>query len=146
MQKLIRLVFLCYFVFLTMLLLSPNPNAVIGVHGDLPHFLQIFRPWAHLLSFSVLAGLAWMANWPAPRWCTALLMAAYGGATEILQGFVPPRHPAVDDWLQDLAGIVIGTISCWIAVWIVQAFGWMTSRPAKVEKSPKGDLQKAIEE
>ena len=70
---------------------------------------------AHVLAFTVLAVLAFLARWPAPRWAIIVLLAAYGGMTEIVQGFVPLRHPDWMDWYQDLLGIGIGAALCWIA-------------------------------
>ena len=78
-------------------------------------------PVAHLLSFSVLAVLALMARWPVPRWAIVVLMAAYGGMTEIVQGFFPPRTPEWLDWLQDLAGIAVGAALCWIVALAARA-------------------------
>jgi VanZ family protein len=107
-----RLACLAYVVFLSLLLLSPNPARVIGVSGELPWLLRTLMPYAHLLSFSVLAVLMLLARWPLPRWSIVLLLAAYGGATEIIQGFVPPRTPEWADWFQDVGGVAAGTAVC----------------------------------
>ena len=93
MQRTMRIVCLAYVAFLTLLLLSPDPARVISSTGKLPPILHTLMPWAHLLSFSVLAAAMLLARWPMPRWVTVLILAMYGGATEIIQGFVPPRTP-----------------------------------------------------
>jgi len=115
MQSVMRGVCIAYAVFLTMLLLSRDPTVVIGCHGCLPALLQRLLPIAHLLSFAVLAALMLAVRWPMPRWTLVVVMVVYGGATEIVQGFVPPRTPEWNDWFQDMAGIVVGSLACWAA-------------------------------
>ncbi len=116
MQRVMRIACLAYIVFLSLLLLSPNPARVIGVSGELPWALRTLMPCAHLLSFSVLAVVMFLARWPLPRWSVVLLLAAYGGATEIIQGFVPPRTPRWTDWFQDVGGVAVGMTVCAAAV------------------------------
>jgi hypothetical protein len=107
-----RITCLAYVAFLTLLLLSPNPARVISSTGRLPPILLTLMPWAHLLSFSVLAAAMLLARWPMPRWVTVLILAMYGGATEIIQGFIPPRTPEWEDWFQDVGGVVVGVTVC----------------------------------
>ena len=104
MQSLMRAVCIAYLVFLTLLLLSEDPTRVIGLHGRMPWILQVLMPYAHVLSFAVLAVLALGVRWPVPRWGIVLMMAVYGGLTEILQGFTAHRHPRLADWLQRPGG------------------------------------------
>jgi hypothetical protein len=112
MQSLIRLTCLGYLVYLTALLLTADPTRLVG--GEVVGFLHPLMPVAHLVSFLVLAVLALMTRWPAPRWAIVVLLAMYGGMTEVVQGFLPPRTPEWMDGLQDLAGIGIGAALCWI--------------------------------
>jgi VanZ family protein len=70
-------------------------------------------PVVHLVSFAVLAILALMARWPIPRWGIALVLVVYAGMTEMVQGVMPPRKAEWGDWIQDLAGIVVGVAICW---------------------------------
>ncbi len=121
MQWLMRIVCIGYFVFLTLLLLSADPTRVIGMQGGLPWILQVMLPIAHIISFMVLAILALMTRWPVPRWSIVLALAIYGGMTEFIQGYVPPRTPRLTDWLQDLAGIALGTACCWGVAMLVGA-------------------------
>ena len=87
---------------------------MIGVYGEWPWILRVLQPYAHVLSFAVLATLALGVRWPVPRWGIILMAAVYGGMTEMLQGFTH-RHPRLTDWFNDLAGIAIGTVLCWTA-------------------------------
>jgi hypothetical protein len=119
MQRLLRFACLGYVLFLTLLLLSSNPSGLIGYCGGLPRFLRQIMPSAHLLSFSMLAVLALLPRWPVPRWCIVLMLAAYGGMTEIAQGFIPPRTPEWQDWFQDLGGLAIGAAFCWGAMLLI---------------------------
>jgi hypothetical protein len=118
MQSLTRAVCIAYLVFLTLLLLSDDPKRVIGFHEDLPWILRALMPSAHVLSFAVLAVLMTGIRWPVPRWGMVLAMAAYGGLTELLQGWhriTPHRTADWTDWFQDLGGIALGTALCWTA-------------------------------
>jgi hypothetical protein len=112
MQSLMRFVFLCYLGYLTALLWTADPSRLIG--GRVPGFLQAVMFMSHTLAFGVLAVLALMARWPAPRGLIFVALAAYGGLTEYCQHFFPPRHPRWADWCQDLLGIGIGFVLCWI--------------------------------
>ena len=64
MQRIMRIAWLAYMVFLSMLLLTSDPARVIGVSGKMPWILRELMPWAHLLSFLVLAVVTLLARWP----------------------------------------------------------------------------------
>ena len=49
-----------------------------------------------------------------------LLLAIYGGATEIIQGAVPHRTTDWADWYQDLGGVAIGFTCFWFAVFLLR--------------------------
>ena len=119
MQRLARIACLGYVVFLSALLFAPNPNKVISMSGELPAILHTLMPYAHLLSFSVLAVMMFMARWPMPKWGVVLCLALYGGATEIVQSFIPPRTPEWIDWFQDLGGVAVGVAMCSLAALVV---------------------------
>jgi hypothetical protein len=111
---------IAYLIFLTALLLTADPASLIGIpasligiKGGTPLLLQALMPYAHLLSFMVLAVLALLARWPVPRWALVLLMVVYSGTTEVAQSFLPPRAAEWLDWLQNLGGIAIGVSVCW---------------------------------
>ena len=100
-----RIVCIGYVVLLTMLLFTSDPTRLIGLGEELPRVLRIVLPAAHVISFFVLAVLALIPRWHVPRWQIVLILAIYGGMTEITQGFLPPRAAEWMDWCQDLAGI-----------------------------------------
>jgi VanZ family protein len=119
MQWVMRVVCVGYFIFLTLLLLTTDPERLIGVQGRLPWILQAMLPLAHAISFLMLAVLALMTRWPVPRWSIVLALMIYGGMTEIIQSHVPHRTSEWADWFQDLAGIALGTACCWGAAVLV---------------------------
>jgi VanZ family protein len=110
-----RISFLVYWLYLSILLFSPHPERWIGASGNVPEFLQLLMPFAHILSFTVLSLLTFAACLPLPRWGIFLSLAVYGGATEIIQGFIPPRTPKWADFFRDLGGISIG-FACFLLV------------------------------
>ena len=101
MQWLMRIVCIGYVVFLTMLLLTSDPARLIGFREELPWVLRTMLPVAHAVSFFVLAVVALMTRWPAPRWAIVLILAIYGGTTEAAQGLTLTRTPRWTDWCQD---------------------------------------------
>jgi VanZ family protein len=119
MQGLIRVASIGYIIYLSALLFAPDPAQLIG--GQVPGFLQAIMPLAHIVSFFVLAVLTLSARWPLPQWAVVVVMAIYGGMTEIVQYFLPTRHAAWLDWLRDLTGIALGTAAFWFVAWAVGA-------------------------
>lgn len=113
MKILLKILCLAYFILLTRLLFSERPEEVLGMRAGLPWLLRELLPVAHLLSFFVLALLAVPALRPLPLWASGSLLIAYGGATELLQRFVPGRTPDWLDGLQDLGGVAAGVVLCW---------------------------------
>ncbi len=103
-----RIAFFVYWIYLSVLLFSQHPEHWIGASGNLPEYIKILMPFAHMLSFTILSLLTFTACLPLPRWGILLSLAIYGGATEIIQGFVPPRTPEWADFFEDLGGIAIG--------------------------------------
>ena len=109
-----------YWIYLSILLLSQDPTRWIGTPGRVPELLRILMPFAHILSFTVLSVLVFAACLPLPRWGIILSLAAYGGLTEITQGFIPHRTPEWADWFQDLGGVAIGLACFWLAVFLMR--------------------------
>lgn len=108
-MRIVRLVIcLGYWALLTVLLLVPDPAAVVPL-PQVPTFL-----WSdvglHFAAFALLAVLTYAARWPQPpgRILVALLLA-YGMATELLQALVPLRTVAIEDCVGNLLGILIAT-------------------------------------
>ena len=109
-----RKVFLLYLGLLTLLLLVRNPYALVRTRFELLSAAWLVQALAHFGCFAVLAVLA-LATRPRMRasWLLALL-GVYALATELLQGFVPPRTPEFSDFVLNILGIAAGTL-CWAA-------------------------------
>jgi VanZ family protein len=113
-RPLLGLAFLAYAVLLTVLLLTPNPAAVVGLQR-IPTF-----PWGdigiHFTAFTVLSVLLHAARWPRrPGWALVLLLVAYGVTTESLQAFVPHRSVEFLDYTENILGVVAGSSFYWLA-------------------------------
>jgi hypothetical protein len=106
--------FVCamYMSLLTMLLLSPNPAAVVGLTsipsvpgGDVT---------MHLGSFAVLTILVHSMRWPKPiHWSPVAILLIYAAATESLQALVPPRTVELKDFVANVCGIAAGSLVYW---------------------------------
>ena len=121
LDGLMKVALAVYLAMLTVLLLTEDPFAEDPT-GYLDALLQVIGPVAHLLSFSILATLAFGSRWPVPGWVVALLLAGYATSTELLQGVVSGRTPEWSDWFQDLAGVVIGAGSMVAAAAVWRCF------------------------
>jgi len=113
MRIVARLACYGYWLFLTVLLLVPNPAALLGLKA-----VPIF-PWGkfgiHLGFFTVLGFLANATRWPKrPWWPLLVLLVIYGVTTESLQLFVPHRSARVMDAVENILGIVLGTGIYWL--------------------------------
>jgi hypothetical protein len=105
----------CYWIILTVLLLVPNPAAMVGLES-----VPIF-PWGkfgiHLGFFAVLGFLANASRWPKrPSWSLIILLAIYGITTESLQLLVPQRTAHFIDGVENILGIAIGTGIYWLVL------------------------------
>lgn len=110
-------VFVGYLIALTYLLVAPKPLGDAHTHADLYALLRGVGPLSHVLSFALLALLAFATRWPAGRWAVTLCLIVYAGGTELLQTFMPGRHPEFVDCLQNLLGITIGGLVYSFAAW-----------------------------
>jgi hypothetical protein len=124
------LVCLGYWVLLTVLLLVPNPAAVVGLDA-----VPIF-PWGkfgvHLLAFTGLSVLVHVSRWPRRLgWPLLLLLFAYGIATEMLQALVPPRTSRVMDGIEDILGVLAGVGICWLVRQVVRSLGTKSNLAAQ---------------
>jgi VanZ family protein len=132
-NRFLKVVSICYVVFLTALLLDANPLRIIGVRGGAPWFIKDLMPVAHVLSFFLLALLILSVQWTLPRWMVAVLLVVYGGTTEMLQSFLPTRTAEWIDWLQDIAGVVVGVALAWV---LHVAAVWLSSRAKPENTAP----------
>lgn len=115
MQSVIGGLCVVYWTLLTTALLVPDPEQSFRVRGNWHKLVASLMPYAHVIGFFVLAVLALAVRWPVPRWVVVVVLVAYGAATEIIQGFLPPRTADWADWYQDIAGILLAVAACWIA-------------------------------
>lgn len=135
-----RLACLVYLILLTALLLAANPWWFMSVHGQTPWLLRSLEPFAHFLSFGLLAMLAFSARWPAPRWGVLLFLSVYAGATELTQWLMPPRAAEWSDWFQDLAGIGVAAIACWGVASLAELVR-RARRSRSLIRQPSGDWE-----
>jgi hypothetical protein len=118
MRVVARLVCLCYWLFLTVLLLVPNPAALVGLKA-----VPIF-PWGkfgvHLTAFIILAVVVHATRWPKRLcWPLFVLLVVYGITTESLQLLVPQRTARVMDGIENILGITAGSAIYWLLLRLV---------------------------
>ena len=116
-------IFVGYLIALTYLLVAPKPLGDAHTHADLYSLLRGVGPLSHVLSFALLALLAFAARWLSAHWAVALCLIVYAGGTELLQAFIPRRHPELVDCLQNLLGIAIGGLVYSFAAWARNGIG-----------------------
>ena len=119
MRLAILLVCIFYWLFLTVLLLVPNPAALVGLHA-----VPIF-PWGkfgiHLGFFTVLGLLANATRWPKRLcWPLIVFLMVYGITTESLQLFVPQRTARVMAGIENILGIAVGSAIYWLLLRLMQ--------------------------
>jgi VanZ family protein len=114
MRTVILLVCLAYWLFLTALLLTPDPAALVGLQTA-PRF-----PWGdigiHFTAFTVLTVMVHATRWPRrPGWVVVALLVLYALATESIQAFIPPRTVELLDYTENLLGVAAGSGVYWLA-------------------------------
>ncbi|HET8747623.1 MAG TPA: VanZ family protein [Ramlibacter sp.] len=77
----------------------------------------------HAVAFGLLGVFIWIARPRAPAWRAALGLLALGVATEVVQLWIPSRHPSVSHAVLDVLGGVAGWCFAWLAnyAWGAQA-------------------------
>ena len=107
----IRLVCAAYCLFVTLLLVAPDPLMLLGIE-------RLPTPeggrGVHFVVFALLAFVVHASRFPAHRWLISALLVAYALLTESLQGFVPSRSVELLDLLDNLLGLGTGT-----AIWLL---------------------------
>jgi hypothetical protein len=107
----VRAVCVLYWAGLTVLLLAPDPAALLGM--ERPPGTAKLRG-VHLAFFLVLGVLIAASRWPpATRWMAGLTIG-YAILTELLQGLVPNRTVELLDLAENLAGLALGAAAWWL--------------------------------
>ena len=138
MRLAVRLACVCYWLLLTVLLLVPNPAALVGLQA-----VPVF-PWGkfgiHLSFFTVLGFLVNAARWPKRiGWPMLVFLVVYGITTESLQLFVPHRTARVMDAIENILGIAAGSAIYWLLLWFMQPFLKADLAAKFLEKAAEAD-------
>jgi hypothetical protein len=132
MRIVARFACIAYWILLTMLLLVPNPAAMVGLHAVL-----IF-PWGkfgiHLIAFTILGFLANATRWPKRLcWPMIVVLVVYGITTESLQLFVPHRTARVMDGIENILGIAAGSAIYWLLLWLMKPADTLVKHAAEAD-------------
>lgn len=105
-----RFVLVIYTALLTALLFAAgNPLTMIGAPPGWMNVYRTFESMAHFLFFTPLAMLALSARLPIHGSTLAVILVTYAFGTELAQELIPKRSTETVDFVQDLAGIMVGT-------------------------------------
>lgn len=105
----IRLLFIVYCLGLTVLLVAPDPAALLGIE-KVPGAAG--GRGIHFLAFLVLGLLALGSRWRVTGGLLIGLLIAYALATETLQCLVPARTAEALDIAENLLGLAVAA-GCW---------------------------------
>lgn len=111
----VRFACVAFWLFLTLLLLSPDPRALLGLErmaDRLPN-----PKVAHVVCFTLLALLVHASRFPLRRGLLWGLLVAYAASTEGLQYFVPNRSARLTDVGLNLSGLAFGTVLWGAGTW-----------------------------
>ncbi len=109
--QLVRLAATVYGILLTVLLLVPDPGALLGLEE--PPGPPGGRG-VHFVAFLVFGLLMLGARWPIRRETVLLTLIVYAVVVESLQGFVPDRTVELLDYAENLVGLALGTCIGWL--------------------------------
>lgn len=101
----IRVGLVVYLLFLSFLLLAPEPLKLLGFTS--PPGASSVR-MVHFLLFAVLGFLVWASRLPVRPGLVLGVLVAYALVTESLQWFVPTRTVELLDYLENLLGLAAG--------------------------------------
>ncbi len=101
-----RWVCAAYASLLTLLLLAPDPLALLGIKR-LPVDSQGIG--VHFACFAVLGALIAASQLPWRPWLPGGMLACYALTVELLQHFMPPRTVEMKDLAENLLGAAVGT-------------------------------------
>ena len=108
----LRLICVVYCVLITVLLLVPNPLALLGVRRIMVGYGGV---GVHLLIFTLLAVIVLASRLPVGRLLLASLLLGYAITTELLQWLVPTRTVELRDMVENLLGLAAGSGLWWVA-------------------------------
>jgi VanZ family protein len=106
----VRVTCAAYWTVLTVLLLVPDPAALLGIDrpsGD----VKVYG--VHFAFFLGLAVLAAASRWPLGRRGMAAVLAGYALLAEALQWWVPNRTVELVDLAENLLGLAAGAAVWW---------------------------------
>jgi VanZ like protein len=139
---LIRAACCAYWGLLSLLLLHPDPLALFGIER-LPG-----PPGGRGLHFVFFAGLAFLtaaSRFSVRRGVLAAVLVGYAVATEALQAFVPNRTVDAFDAVENVVGLVAGTV-IWRIVWkrlCLRMLGAMAAHDRQNQESDDGENHQA---
>ena len=110
-----RVFCVAYWAALTVLLLVPDPWALLGL-SRVASTVSTDRG-VHFLLFFILGLLVHASRWPWRLLAFVLVLAVYAVGAELLQWFFPPRSVDAMDMVENVAGIVLGSLASW---WLIR--------------------------
>ena len=126
--RIARVLFAVYWLTLTVLLLVPDPLALLlGVMPD----ASIPSRGTHFTAFFLLAILAGSSRLPWRLSLQTIALFVYAVTTESLQGLVEGRVVELLDYAENLLGLAVGTTA-----WILAYKAWKNWQ-GRQEDSPK---------
>ena len=101
----VRLGCVAYVSLLTLLLLAPDPWALLGIEWPRAGGQGI---GVHFICFAVLGVMIAASRLPYRPWLPGGVLAGYAVAVELLQYYAPPRTVEFRDLLENLLGAATG--------------------------------------
>jgi len=106
-----RVFCVAYWGVLTVLLLVPDPWALLGL-SRLASTASTDRG-VHFLLFFILGFLIHASRWPWRLLAFLLVLVLYAVGAELLQWFFPPRSVDALDMVENVVGIALGSLASW---------------------------------
>lgn len=108
----IRCLCALYWSILTVLLLVPDPLALLPIPRIAGNPTGV---GTHFLVFAPLGVLVAASRLPLGRVLLAALLIGYAAGTELLQSLVRARAPELRDFFEDVLGLAAGIAIWWVA-------------------------------
>jgi hypothetical protein len=134
----LRIAATAYWVALTVLLLLPNPWALLGFRPSvMPHDGR----GVHFVAFTLLGLSVFLAGLPMRGWIVAVLLAAYGVSIELLQLLIPSRIVDAVDLGENLLGLALGAALYSAGRWAIRR--WRRNRRSRQSIQPARSVDPA---